>query len=143
MFEKFRKSSAAARLLEEQLYEQVALELTRGQKRDGLWAKALADSNGIAEKAKALYIQYRVQSIKDEIEISKAVEEEAEYQRRNAPAIERQIRINSCESFLLSKGYTLKEKGSGWVVKERLGGRQPINTLEELEQYAKKLEFDD
>jgi hypothetical protein len=64
-------------LLEEQLYEQVVHELGNGQRRDGLWAKALANSDGLEEKAKALYIRYRVQSIKDEIEIHEGVKEEA------------------------------------------------------------------
>ena len=75
MFEKFRRKSAATRLLEEHLYEQVVQELANGQRRDGLWGKALARSDGIVDKAKALYIQYRVQSIKDEIEIHEAIEE--------------------------------------------------------------------
>ena len=136
MFKKLRRNSAAARLLEEQLYEQVVVELSTGKKRDGLWAKALANSDGIEEKAKALYIQYRVQSIKDETEISEAVAEEADYQRRNTSAIDRQKRINAAEAVLRSKKYRLKTRGSGWVVNEPLGGQQLINTLEELEQYA-------
>ena len=67
MFEKYRRKSASARLVEEQLYEQVVVELSNGQKRTGLWAKALANCDGVEERAKSLYIQYRVQSIKDEI----------------------------------------------------------------------------
>lgn len=78
MFEKIKISSAGRRLYEEKLYEQVVSELINGEKRSGLWAKALANSNGIEEKAKALYIQYRVQSIKDEIEISTIVKHQAE-----------------------------------------------------------------
>jgi hypothetical protein len=74
LFDKFRRRSASARLIEEQLYEQVVLELSNGQKRAGLWAKALANCDGLEEKAKSLYIQYRVQSIKDEIEIGGALE---------------------------------------------------------------------
>jgi len=137
LFDKLRRRSAAARLLEEQLYEQVVLELAKGQKRDGLWAKALANSDGLGEKAKALYVQYRVQSIKDEIEITGAVVEEAEKQARTAHVTERKKRIESCESILRSKGYRLKVRGAGWVVNEPLGGQQPIATLEELEQYAR------
>jgi hypothetical protein len=81
MFKKLKRASAAHRLLEEQLYKQVVQELAQGQRRDGLWGKALANSNGSKEKAEALYIQYRVQSIKDEIEISKALEEESVRQK--------------------------------------------------------------
>lgn len=140
MFEKFKRTSAAARLLEEQLYEQVVIELSQGQRRDGLWAKAMANSDGAEEKAKSLYIKYRVQSIQDEAEISEAVAEQEEYNRKNASVIERQKRINNAEASLRSKGYRLVSSGNGWVVKEPLGGKQPISTLDELEQYARSRE---
>ena len=140
MFEKFRRNSAAARLLEEQLYEQVVGELYQGKKRDGLWAKAMANSDGLEEKAKSLYIKYRVQSIKDEAEITEAVAEKEEYNRKHAVVIERQKRVNNAEVLLRSKGYRLASNGAGWIVKEPLGGRQPISTLDELEQYARSRE---
>ena len=110
MFDKLRRNSAAKRLIEEQLYEKVVVELSNGEKRDGLWAKALVDSKGADEKAKALYIQYRVQSIKDEIEISEAVAEEEDYQRKNATVIARQKRISSAEALLRSKGHNPKQR---------------------------------
>ncbi|MDQ6972942.1 MAG: hypothetical protein Q9M30_09855 [Mariprofundaceae bacterium] len=69
MFESIKKRSAAARIIEEQLYEQVVNELASGKRRNGLWAKAIANSNGQDEQAKALYIQYRVQSLQDEYEL--------------------------------------------------------------------------
>ena len=50
MFNKFKKASAAGRLLEEQLYEKVLHELSKGQIRDGLWSKAVANSDGVEEK---------------------------------------------------------------------------------------------
>ncbi|AKO53503.1 hypothetical protein ABA45_14665 [Marinobacter psychrophilus] len=89
MFEKFRRKSAAARLQEEQLYEQVIQELSHGEKRGGLWAKALANSDGSEQRAESLYIRYRVQSIKDEIDIFEGIAEEAAKQvardKRNDP----------------------------------------------------------
>jgi hypothetical protein len=54
------------RLTEVQLYELVAEELENNQQSKGLWAKAISDSEGNHEKAKALYIKLRVQMIKDE-----------------------------------------------------------------------------
>ena len=69
-FEKFRKSLAVDRMVEEKLYAEVAKELEKGIRRDGLWAKAVAKSQGIESKAKALYLEYRVQAIKDDIEIA-------------------------------------------------------------------------
>jgi hypothetical protein len=69
LFESIKKRSAAGRIIEEQLYEQVVNELASGQLRNGLWAKAIANSNGQDEMAKALYIQYRAQSLRDEYEL--------------------------------------------------------------------------
>jgi len=95
LFEKVRRTSAAIRLLEEQLYEQVVHELYIGQRRDGLWAKALANSDGVECKAKALYIGYRVQSIKDEMEIHDAINEE-ELKVRAAKLSDPATKARSC-----------------------------------------------
>ena len=134
-------------MLEEQLYEQVVVELSNGKKRDGLWAKAISNSSGVEEKAKALYIKYRVQSIKDEIEVSKEIQAEENYQAQNAGAIEerrlekervlaQQRKLSVLKNVLASKGYVLNVKGSGWSVSEPLGGQQRIATIEDLEEYA-------
>jgi len=69
MFESIKKRSAAVRLVEEQLYEEVVNELASGIRRNGLWAKAIAKSECQEYTAKALYIEYRVQSLLDEYEI--------------------------------------------------------------------------
>jgi hypothetical protein len=69
LFSKFRKKSAVTRLSEERLYKFVLDEINIGDIRDGLWAKALAFSDGNEGKTESLYIQYRVQSIKDEFEV--------------------------------------------------------------------------
>ena len=53
---------------EEILYEMVIAELEKGYKNKGLLAKALADCGGEKSKAESIYIKYRVQSLKDEIE---------------------------------------------------------------------------
>jgi hypothetical protein len=82
LFKRFKRSAAVRRLLEEKLYEKVVLELSQGVRREGLWAKAIANCNGQDEKAKALYIQYRVQSIRDEKEIVEALTKEAESQTK-------------------------------------------------------------
>jgi hypothetical protein len=59
-------------MADELLHEQVVLELSRGERRLGLWAKALSDSLGDEQKAKALYIRYRVRSLIDELEAVRA-----------------------------------------------------------------------
>jgi hypothetical protein len=45
---------------EEELYAAAMDELERGIPRLGLWAKAFADADGNENKAKALYLKYRV-----------------------------------------------------------------------------------
>ena len=62
--------SADSRVNEEAIYQQVADEIASGIRRDGLWAKAIADTGGSMDAAKARYIQLRAQSIKDEMEHS-------------------------------------------------------------------------
>ena len=73
MFNSLKLNSAKERLLEEKLFEQVALEIQQGHKRSGLWAKAISLSKGHEELAKAKYIELRVQSLKDEIAVTHEV----------------------------------------------------------------------
>ena len=61
---KFTKKS---RLEEELMYRHAFRELNAGIIREGLYAKALVNSPGDEEQIKSLYIEYRVQSIKDEL----------------------------------------------------------------------------
>jgi hypothetical protein len=70
VFKSSRSEKSTERLIEEKIYAQVVNELSQGQKRDGLWGKALADSDGVEDKAKSLYIKYRVQSIIDEMVVA-------------------------------------------------------------------------
>lgn len=65
MFNFIKKSIIANRAEETILYEYVLDELEDGYKVRGLWAKALAMSEGDENKATSLYMQYRVQNIKD------------------------------------------------------------------------------
>ncbi len=52
---------------EDILYEQAMNEIENDIKVKALWAKAFANSDGNEEKAKALYIQYRVENLKKNI----------------------------------------------------------------------------
>ena len=45
IFQNLKKSGAESRLTEEIIYAQVLEEIQNGIRRDGLWAKALAESN--------------------------------------------------------------------------------------------------
>ena len=47
------------------------------------------------------------------------------------------VTLLTLNHFLITNGYKIKQK-SGWVVTEPLGGKHMVNSIEELEQYAKK-----
>lgn len=70
MFDSLKKRSAQARIEEERFYAEVIEEYENGVVRHGLYAKAIEKSGGNPEKTKALYIQFRVRSLKDESELS-------------------------------------------------------------------------
>jgi hypothetical protein len=69
MFNNQSNTKIQNRLNEEKIYAQAYAEFERGELRKGLWAKALANSDGDSEKAKSRYLRSRVQSILDEITI--------------------------------------------------------------------------
>jgi hypothetical protein len=52
----------------EQIWEKVSLEL-ESNKREGLWARCFAQSNGDENKARALYLRSRVAEIESELNI--------------------------------------------------------------------------
>ena len=83
----FGKKSALNRLAEEQLYEAVALEIKNNELREGLWAKALAKAKGDQEQAKGIYIELRVQSLKDELAITGQILKEATKEERRQEEI--------------------------------------------------------
>lgn len=76
MFNSFKRAKIFNRLIEERLYETVLLEVESGDIRVGLWSKALAQSDGDEKKAKAKYIVYRVESLRDEAELVRQIEGE-------------------------------------------------------------------
>jgi len=65
LLDRFKKIGIENRNNDEVLYEYVSIELERGMKFKGLWAKAYANSEGNTNKIEPLYMQYRVQAIKD------------------------------------------------------------------------------
>ncbi|WP_312572473.1 hypothetical protein [Stutzerimonas balearica] len=72
LIDTLRKIFISARREDEETYSQVLKEIQSGTRRDGLWAKALANSAGDSEKAKSFYIKYRAQAIKDERKLSES-----------------------------------------------------------------------
>ncbi len=55
---------------DESEYDEAVLELSSGKLRAGLWAKALAESEGDSDRAKAKYLKYRVALIKEERQVA-------------------------------------------------------------------------
>lgn len=94
---KLANVGAATRIIDEELYAKAYREMSRGIRRDGLWAKALANGAGDESRATALYLQYRVQAYKDELALLQNSEHDA-LQARNidqrtppSPALQRSI----------------------------------------------------
>lgn len=61
--------NAEERLAENYVYELVAKELQDGFRKDGLWLRAATESEDDEQKARRLYVRYRVQEIKDELDL--------------------------------------------------------------------------
>ncbi|MFA6395454.1 MAG: hypothetical protein WCW84_05765 [Sulfurimonas sp.] len=66
MFDSIKKALIQNREDDALLYEYVLTEIENDVILKGLWAKAMALSEGYDNKIQPLYMQYRVQSIKDE-----------------------------------------------------------------------------
>lgn len=81
IFDDIKAKGATYRLTEEALYAEALCEIESGQRRDGIWAKAMAESDMDAGKAGAKYIKMRVQSLKDEVTVCIAALNRAESRR--------------------------------------------------------------
>ena len=69
IFSSAKAKLAAQKLAEEHLYELAAEEIAANNIRPGLWAKAIAESDGDDAKAKARYIKLRVEAMKAEADL--------------------------------------------------------------------------
>lgn len=118
---------------EEAVYAAALSELESGTTRPGLWAKAFAESEGDQPKSKALYMKLRVQQEKDRIQHEQKFAQTiaAEFAQRTAAA------FPSVLSQLNLQGYHTTKRGTGWIVREPLGGRLKLSSDESLLEYAK------
>lgn len=73
MFKRLRLNSAKSRLIEEKLYELVLDELESGDICRGIWAKAVAKSNGNDSQANSKYLELRVESLKDKAHVIQSI----------------------------------------------------------------------
>lgn len=69
LIDELKVRGATFRVTEEALYAEALREVEAGQRRDGLWAKALAECTMDVQRAQALYLKLRVQSLKDEVAV--------------------------------------------------------------------------
>ena len=132
--------AAQIRAEDERLYEVVAQELDRGERRPGLWAKATADSDGSEDKAGSLYIKYRVQSLKDErgqkfYDAEAFVKEglEGEYQSQLLAHKNLIDTLEQCR-YTVKRGRELG--ATKWVVKEPFGERVSFSVYDDFKRYA-------
>ena len=100
---RFRSAAALRRKLEETLYECVANELSNGEKKAGLWAQALAETDYDEKKAKAKYITLRVQSLKDEL-LFDGLRRELEDQSETAEKKELEEALRKADAWLRNVG---------------------------------------
>ncbi len=78
MFNFFKVRNIINRENDEFLYGEVLTEMNNGTIHKNLWAKAMAMSDGNEAKTKSLYMQYRVQKIKDELQLIEIATKEAD-----------------------------------------------------------------
>jgi len=76
-FSSTKAKLAASKLAEEQLYAHAAEEVASGQIRQGLWAKAIAETGGDEAAAKAHYLKLRVEIMRAEAEVMDFAAKEA------------------------------------------------------------------
>ena len=111
---------------DEEIYEQVAQELAKKVRKEGLWLKALENTEGDEVKANALYIKYRSQSIKTEI--AEALKRELEQ--------EKLAEMNRLEL----KAKEAEHKRAEEIRKQEAYNNSPERKAERL---AKKLKFEE
>lgn len=75
-FWKFVKDKAAIdRLQDEAIHAAAMEEINSGRRRDGLWTKAIIESNGEESRTKIAYLRLLVTAIRDDVYLAKRAEE--------------------------------------------------------------------
>ena len=138
-FSSAKAKLAASKLAEEQLYAQAAEEVASGQIRQGLWAKAIAETGGDEAAAKAHYLKLRVEIMKAEADVTDYVRKQAAREADKAGARNSHSDdVEMARRFLYGEGYKVKTQAGKFRVYEPAGGRTDWKTEEELIEYAKE-----
>ena len=82
-FKKDPLEESFMRLAENDFYEIVTREVMNEQVIAGIWGRAFSDAEGDTNKAKALYIKYRVQDLKDRSIVELAKRESIKREKQN------------------------------------------------------------
>ena len=85
------------RMEEQDLYDQVAQELEKGEKHSGLWLKAITLSKGDTNRAEAAYVELRIQSIIDEAVIAEKELNEANRRKMQWEFVEQRLKEHEQE----------------------------------------------
>ncbi len=100
---------------DEAIYELVAVELAQDGPRAGLWAKAFATANGEEAKAKALYIRWRYDQVKQSLL--------EEFQRLEAMARSQKILQAQAEQARIETAVSFERENRQWIdLAKRLRG---------------------
>jgi hypothetical protein len=149
IFDKVKKTTIESRRYEEKLYEVALEEVEAGERRKGLYSKALAKADGDTEKADGIYLKLRVQSIMDDIESDQIDRREVSKEVHRLAMDVKSVSREECEKLLNSKGYRLKKVllGEYYVLGEKdytkgFGAASAVifesRELSEIYQWAEK-----
>ena len=124
---------AVDRLGENELYDLVTREVMLEQVMPGVWGRAFADAEGNMEKAKALYIKYRVQELKDIMVVYEAADKMARDNMQKSPGrtAQRQRRPLKTDENLRKLSPEEKAEASA-LIEEIRGLSKSPDTLEDL-----------
>jgi hypothetical protein len=79
---------------EEAIYEEVANELSKDIRKEGLWLKAIQNADGDENRTLALYVKYRSESIKSEkLETEQRLIKQAQIELKNYEEYKKQAQI--------------------------------------------------
>ena len=131
LIQKIQEVGSSFRFTEEDLFDQVAREVAKNARKDGLWTKALSESGMNEERAKALYIKLRVEQLHDEayqlIEKLKIQEHQELIRLLDEAKEDRKIAAEE-----MSKAMQLK------IESDELKSQNAIEILLKLEDFEKK-----
>ena len=110
MFQKLKRDALAQKFFttaeEASFYEQAASEAANGEIHAGLYAMAVSKCEGDELKAKALYLQLRVEMLQQEAAVSEQLREQERQQEELRQAQTQEVQENPGDTLLLLGMFT-------------------------------------